>query len=61
MEKEWSEEPKGPDEPTIIVNVEDPVDTTDRVSEEVSFCLVELFRVLVQYVIYKLRSKLKTV
>lgn len=48
MEKGWSEEPTGPEEPTIIVNVEDSVDTSDGVSEEVSFCLVELFKVLVQ-------------
>ena len=61
MEKGWSEEPTVPEEPTIIINVEDPVDITDRVSEEVSFCLVELFKVFVQYVMDKLRSKLKTV
>ena len=61
MEKGWSEEAREPEEPTIIVNVEDPVDTSDGVSEEVSFCLVELFKVLVQYVMDKLRSKLKTV
>ena len=61
MEKGWSEESTGPEEPTIIVNVEDPVDTSDGVNEKVSFCLVELFKVLVQYVINKLRSKLKSV
>ena len=61
MERGWSEEPTVPEKPTIIVNVEDPVDITDGVCEEVSFCLVELFEVLVQYVMDKLRSKLKTI